>query len=100
LHESNSRFNFFPKPENYANKNTRAKTFNRLLVLVFWKSSEKQVMQEESEFNCKMKSVKNMNVKWLFATILAVLLVAIATTQIHNANAATTRNFALYGSNT
>jgi hypothetical protein len=47
-----------------------------------------------------MKSVKNMNVKWLLAAILAVLLVAVATTQIHNAKAATTRNFTLYGSNT
>lgn len=56
-------------------------------------------MQEESEFSRRMKSVKNMNVKWLFAAILAVFLVAVVTTQIHNAKAASTRNFALYGSN-
>jgi plastocyanin len=45
-----------------------------------------------------MKSVKNMNMKWFFAAVLAVLLVAAVTTQIHNAKAATTRNFTLYGS--
>lgn len=47
-----------------------------------------------------MKNVKNMNVKWLFAAILAVLLVAVVSTQIHIAEAATTRNFTLYGSYT
>ncbi len=45
-----------------------------------------------------MKSVKNMNMKWFFVAVLAVLLVAAVTTQIHNAKAATTRNFTLYGS--
>ena len=45
-----------------------------------------------------MKSVRNMNMKWFFAAVLAVLLVAVVTTQIHNAEAATTRDFTLYGS--
>ncbi len=91
---------FSPNPRATQTKTHGPKAINKLLVLIFWKSSEKQVMQEESEFSRKMKSVKNMNVKWLFAAILAVLLVAVATTQIHNAKAATTRNFTLYGSNT
>jgi len=41
-----------------------------------------------------MKSVK----RWLFAAVLAVLLLAAVTAQIHNAKAATVRNFTLYGS--
>jgi plastocyanin len=39
-----------------------------------------------------------MSAKRPFATILVVLLIAVATTQIHDARAATTRNFILYGS--
>ena len=39
-----------------------------------------------------------MNVKWVFAAVLAVLFFAVLATQIHEANAATTRNFTLYGS--
>jgi len=39
-----------------------------------------------------------MKAKWFLATILAVFLAAsVATTQIHSARAATTRNFTLYG---
>lgn len=91
---------FAPNPRATQTKTHGPKAINRLLVLTFWKSSEKQAMQEESEFSRKMKSVKNMNVKWLFAAILAVLLVVVATAQIRNAKAATTRNFTLYGSYT
>lgn len=47
-----------------------------------------------------MESVKRMNVKWLFVAVLAVLFVAVVTTQIHDTKAATTRNFTLYGSYT
>jgi FtsP/CotA-like multicopper oxidase with cupredoxin domain len=39
-----------------------------------------------------------MGVKWLFATLMAVCLVAVGATQVHNVKAATTRNFTLYGS--
>jgi len=39
-----------------------------------------------------------MNLKWLFAAVLVVLFVAVGTTQVHSAKAATTRNFTLYGS--
>jgi FtsP/CotA-like multicopper oxidase with cupredoxin domain len=38
--------------------------------------------------------------KWLFATMLALLLAAVATTQICTAKVATTRNSTLYGSYT
>jgi len=38
--------------------------------------------------------------RWLFATMLALLLAAVATTQIYTAKAATTRNFTLYASYT
>jgi len=47
----------------------------------------------------EIENVKNMNVKWLFAAVLVVLFVAVGTTQVHSAKAATTRNFTLYGSN-
>lgn len=39
-----------------------------------------------------------MSAKRALTTILVVFLVAVATTQIHDARAATTRNFTLYGS--
>lgn len=46
----------------------------------------------------KTRSVNNMKTKWLLATTLVVFLAAfVATTQIHGAKAATTRNFTLYG---
>jgi hypothetical protein len=45
-----------------------------------------------------MKSVRKMSVKWFFATILGVFLVAVATTQVYSVKAATARNFTLYGS--
>lgn len=45
-----------------------------------------------------MRSGKNMKAKWRLAIILAVFLApSVATTQIHGAKAATTRNFTLYG---
>jgi hypothetical protein len=39
-----------------------------------------------------------MKVKWLLATIFVVFFVTVVTTQVHNARAATTRSFTLYGS--
>jgi FtsP/CotA-like multicopper oxidase with cupredoxin domain len=41
-----------------------------------------------------------MNAKWLFATVLVVLCVAVWTTQIDSTKATTTRHFTLYGSAT
>lgn len=46
----------------------------------------------------KMRSVKNMKTKRILAITLVVFLAAfVATTRIHGAKAATTRNFTLYG---
>jgi plastocyanin len=61
------------------------------------KGSE-QAAQGEPSLIHKKKSVKmNKKLKWAFAAMLVVLMVAVATAQIHNTKAATTRNFTLYG---
>lgn len=45
-----------------------------------------------------MERANEMNVKELLAAVLVVFLVAVPGTQIHDARAATTRSFTLYGS--
>jgi FtsP/CotA-like multicopper oxidase with cupredoxin domain len=39
-----------------------------------------------------------MNIRWFFATMLIVVLVAVAVSQVCSVRAETTRNFTLYGS--
>ena len=42
--------------------------------------------------------MEGLKSKWFFAAVLTIFFVAFVTTQVHEAGAATTRNFTLYGS--